>query len=328
MLRRDPPALARWGPRALAAGRRSSNPCLMDDAVIETRGLTKRYGSHKALEPLDLTVPAGAVFGYLGPNGAGKTTTIRLLMGLIRPSGGSATVLGHDISGERLEIHRSVGYLPSDFSAYRDLTAGQYLGYLSNLRGNVEPGRAELLAKRFELDLDRRIATLSHGNRQKVGIIQAWMHDPELLVLDEPTSGLDPLMQHEFLALIRECRDAGRTVFLSSHMLTEVEAVADLVGILRHGQLVMTSGVAELKGRTRRRVDLTFTPGSPPPIEELAKVTSIRDLQVEGDTVQVVVEGSMAELLQVAAPFGIDRVVSNEVDLENIFLEYYEDQEA
>ena len=227
-----------------------------------------------------------------------------------------------------LEIHRSVGYLPSDFSAYRDLTAGQYLEYLSNLRGGVEAGRAELLAKRFELDLDRRIGTLSHGNRQKVGIIQACMHEPELLVLDEPTSGLDPLMQREFLALIREFRDAGRTVFLSSHMLSEVEAVVDLVGILRHGRLVMTSGVAELKARTRRRVDLTFRPGSPPPIETLAKVTSIREIQVEGDTVQLVVEGSMAELLAVAAPFGIERVVSNEVDLENIFLEYYEDQEG
>ncbi len=300
----------------------------MDEVAIETTGLTKRYGSHDALEPLDLIVPTGTVFGYLGPNGAGKTTTIRLLMGLIRPSGGSATVLGHDISRERREIHRSVGYLPSDFSAYRDLSAGQYLTYLSNLRGDVDAGGIELLAKRFELDLDRRIATLSHGNRQKVGIIQACMHDPAVLFLDEPTGGLDPLMQREFLAVIRERRDAGCTVFLSSHMLSEVEAVVDLVGIVRHGQLVMTSGVAQLRARTRRRVDLTFMPGSPPPIEELAKVTSVRDLQVEGDTVQLVVEGSMAELLAVAAPFGIDRVVSNEVDLENIFLEYYENQEA
>jgi ABC-2 type transport system ATP-binding protein len=298
----------------------------MDGAVIRTRGLGKCYGATTALDALDLEVMPGTIFGYLGPNGAGKSTTIRLLMGLIRPTSGSATVLGLDIVRQRQEIHRLVGYLPGDFAAYRDLTGGQYLDHLAHLRGDVDPEEVQLLAKRFELDLERRIGTLSHGNRQKVGIIQACMHRPPLLILDEPTSGLDPLMQREFLALMREFRDAGRTVFLSSHVLSEVEAVADLVGIIRKGRLVMTSDVGELKARTRRRIDLRFADPSPP-IAELTAVPSVRDLEVVDGVVQLTNEGSMAELLRVAAPFGIDRVVSNEVDLEDVFLQYYEEGE-
>jgi len=296
-------------------------------AVIQIRGLTKRYGKTVALEFLDLEVGAGVVFGYLGPNGAGKSTTIRMLMGLIHPSAGSASVLGHDVVRERRAVHRLVGYLPGDFAAYRDLTGEQYLGFLANLRGDVDPAEIQLLAKRFDLDLDRRIGTLSHGNRQKVGIVQACMHRPQLLVLDEPTSGLDPLMQREFLDLIREFRDAGRTVFLSSHVLTEVEAVADVIGIIRKGRLVLVSDVADLKSRTRRRVDLTFASGTPPPVSMLSAVPGVRDVEVVGATVQLTVEGSMADLLRAAAPIGIERVVSNEVDLEDVFLEYYEDEE-
>lgn len=297
------------------------------EPVIETRGLTKRYRRTLALESLDLEVQPGTVFGYLGPNGAGKSTTIRLLMGLIRPTSGTATVLGYDIVGERREVHRHVGYLPGDFMAYRDLTAEQYLGHLAQLRGGVETADVELLTKRLDLDPDRRIGALSHGNRQKVGIIQAFMHRPQLLVLDEPTSGLDPLMQREFLALVREARDDGRSVFLSSHVLSEIEAVADVVGIIRKGRLVVVSDLDALKARTRRRLDLSFSDGVPPPIAELTAVTNVRDLEVVDGVVQLTVEGSMAELLRVAAPFGIDRVVSNEVDLEGVFLQYYEDEE-
>jgi ABC-2 type transport system ATP-binding protein len=299
---------------------------IMGVAAIETRGLAKRYGPTVALEALDLEVPAGAVFGYLGPNGAGKSTTIRLLMNLIRPSSGSATVLGLDVVRERQMLHRMVGYLPGDFKAYPDMTGQEYLRYLANLRGDVDPAKVQLLAKRFDLDLGRHIGTLSHGNRQKVGIVQAFMHQPQLLILDEPTSGLDPLMQREFLDVVRGCRDAGCTVFLSSHVLAEVEAVADLVGIIRNGRLVMTSDVADLKRRTRRRVELTFADGTKPPITELTNVASVREIEfVEGNVV-LVVEGSMAELMRVAAPFGIERVVSNDVDLEGVFIQYYEDE--
>ncbi len=207
------------GPNALPDSSVLGNYEHVGKTVIETRGLTKRYGVVDALDDLDLHVPAGTVFGYLGPNGAGKSTTIRMLMGLIRASSGSATVLGHDIVRERLMIHRAVGYLPGDFNAYRDLTGEQYLSYLARLRGDVDPNEVQRLAERFHLDLGSRIGALSHGNRQKVGIVQACMHQPELLILDEPTSGLDPLMQHEFLDLIREYRGSGRTVFLSSHAL-------------------------------------------------------------------------------------------------------------
>ena len=222
----------------------------MDDIAIRTWQLTKSYRRHPALRGLDLEVPAGGVFGYLGPNGAGKTTTIRLLAGLIRPTAGRAEVFGFDTVADRERVQRRIGYLPGDFVAYPDLTGAQYLRYLSSLRGGVGWTTVQQLAKRFDLDLELRIGTLSHGNRQKVGILQAFMHEPELLILDEPTSGLDPLMQREFLDLVREVRESGRTVFLSSHIMSEVDTVADTVGILRAGQLVVTRSVEELKART------------------------------------------------------------------------------
>ncbi|HEY3006386.1 MAG TPA: ABC transporter ATP-binding protein, partial [Kribbellaceae bacterium] len=184
--------------------------------AIRTWALSKSYGRRPALTELDLEVPAGGVFGYLGPNGAGKTTTIRLLAGLLRPTSGRAEVLGLDTVRDRERVQRRIGYLPGDFVAYHDLTGEQYLRYLAGLRGGVDWASVERLAKRFDLDLGLRIHTLSHGNRQKVGLVQAFMHGPDLLILDEPTNGLDPIMQREFVTLLRETRDAGRTVFLSS----------------------------------------------------------------------------------------------------------------
>ncbi|NLA37096.1 MAG: ABC transporter ATP-binding protein [Actinobacteria bacterium] len=298
----------------------------MQQAVIQTTGLTKRYGSTEALSQLDLAIPAGSIFGYLGPNGSGKSTTIRMLMGLIRPSAGTATVLGHDVVRERHLVHRLVGYLPGDFRGYRQLSAGQYLEFVSNLRGGVDPRVVDTLVQRFGLDLQRRIGTMSHGNQQKVGIVQACMHEPDLLILDEPTQGLDPLMQREFLDLLREFRDAGRTVFLSSHVLSEVEAVADEVGIIRHGRLVMTSGVAELKRRARRRVALTFVEGVDVPVAALTAAAGVVELVAVDGGAELVVEGSMEELLRVAAPLGVERVISNDVDLEDLFMQYYEDK--
>jgi ABC-2 type transport system ATP-binding protein len=300
-------------------------PAPAGEAVVVTRRLTKRYGDTAALDGLDLDVPPGCIFGYLGANGAGKTTTIRLLLDLLRPSSGSVQVFGLDPARHRREVLRRVGYLPGDFAADKGLTAGQYLDYVANLRGGVDRHEIELLAKRFELGLDRRIGALSHGNRQKVGIIQACMHHPDLLVLDEPTSGLDPIMQHEFLQLLREQRDRGGTVFLSSHVLTEVEEVADLIGVIRRGHLVTVTSVADLKRRTRRRVDLTFAPGVEPPIVALTRTANVRDVEQLEGAVRVEVEGSMSDLFRVAAPYGIERAVSNEVDLEEMFLRYYEE---
>ncbi len=295
------------------------------EAAIATRALAKHYRDVPALAGLDLDVPAGCVFGYLGPNGAGKTTTIRLLLGLIRPTGGSATVLGFDTVTERHEVHRRVGYLPGEFAAYRELTGAQYLEYLAELRGGVDRAAIDELAERFDLDLRPRIKNLSHGNRQKVGIVQACMHRPDLLILDEPTQGLDPLMQQEFLDLLREHRDHGRTVFLSSHVLAEVEEIADAVAIIRAGRLVMVSTVDELKARARRPVEIAFAEPSAAPLDALRAVGNVVEVGEVGDRVRVVVEGSMAELLRVAAPYGIERVISEELDLEGVFLQYYQE---
>jgi ABC-2 type transport system ATP-binding protein len=289
--------------------------------VIRTEGLTKRYGRSLALTGLDLEVPAGVLFGYLGPNGAGKTTTIRIFAGLLRPTSGRAIVLGTDVVRGRETVQRRIGYLPGDFVAYTDLTAGEYLRYMGNLRGGVDPSSTTRLAKRLDLDLGQAIGAMSHGNRQKVGIVQAFQHDPELLVLDEPTQGLDPLVQHEFLTMLREARQAGRTVFLCSHVLSEVEAVADLVGILRQGQLVEVASIAELKAKALRRLDLTFD--GEVPADLLRTVPGVSELHANGSGVQVVVEGSTAELLARAAPYRITSVVSHEPDLEEIFLTYY-----
>ena len=260
------------------------------DAAIRTWGLTKRYGHTYALHGVDLEVRENLVFGYLGPNGSGKTTTIRILAGLMRPTSGRAEVRGHDVVRERERTQRLIGYLPGDFVAYPELTGAQFLRYLSALRGDVDWSRVEHLSKRLGLDLDRRIGALSHGNRQKVGIVQAFMHDPEVLLLDEPTSGLDPLVQREFLDLVRETRESGRTVFLSSHVLSEVEAVADVVAILRSGRVVVTDTVDRLKEQAVRRLDLVFA--GDPPVEEIRRADGVRDLQVTGSTAHVALEGS------------------------------------
>jgi ABC-2 type transport system ATP-binding protein len=290
-------------------------------AVIRTRGLTKHYGNVAALEDLDLEVPSGTVFGYLGPNGAGKTTTIRLLTGLIRATSGRAEVLGMDVAAQPDRVQARIGYLPGDFVAYPDLTGDEYLRYLASLRGTTDRSTRDLLATRLELDLSRPIGTLSHGNRQKVGLVQAFMHVPELLVLDEPTAGLDPLMQQEFRAMVREARDAGRTVFLSSHILDEVEAVADRVAILREGRLVVVEDVGALERQAVRRLDLSFA--DTPPVGVLESAGGVREVTAVGHVAHVAVEGSTAELFAAAAPHGIVDVVSHEVDLEEVFLAYY-----
>lgn len=289
--------------------------------VIRMRGVAKRYGRTVALDGIDLDVPRGIVFGYLGPNGAGKTTTLRLLMGLLRPTHGRAELFGLDSQADRDMIHPRVGYLPGEFAAYPDLSGEQYLRFVASLRDSVEWSNTQLLAKRLDLDLAGHIGAMSHGNRQKLGLIQAFMHRPELLILDEPSIGLDPLMQVEFVAMVREARDAGGTIFLSSHILHEVEELADVVGILRRGHLAVVESVGALKAKARRRIDLTFT--TPPPVDVLRTVAGIGEIVADGTTARVVIEGSMEELLKVAAPHGIRDVVSHEADLEEIFLAYY-----
>ncbi len=290
--------------------------------VITTAGLSKRFGPTVALDDLDLTVNAGSVFGFLGPNGAGKTTTIRLLMGLARPSSGTAMVLGLDATKDRDRIHRRVGYLPGDFTAYEDLTGTQYLDFLGRLRGDVNRRRRDELVGRFELDPTRPIHTLSRGNRQKIGLVQALMHEPEVLILDEPTSGLDPLMQRVFREIVATAKATGTTVFLSSHVLGEVEEIADTVGIVKQGRLVVVDALERLRERARRHIELTVR--NPPLASTFTALPSVRAVTVLDHTVRLEIEGSMESVFQAATPFGIENVVADHAPLEEILIGYYE----
>ena len=227
-------------------------------AAILLERMTKRYGRHRGVAGLDLEVAPGCVFGFLGPNGAGKTTTIRVLLDLIRPTSGAALVLGLDSRRHSMAIRQRSGYLPGELSLYGRLTGDETLRYFANLRGGVDPGAVHALCERLDFDPGKKVAELSTGNRRKLGLIQALMHRPELLILDEPTAGLDPLVQHEFYHLVEEAREAGQTVFLSSHNLPEVQRVCDRVAFVREGTLLAVEDVADLTGRAVRELDVTF----------------------------------------------------------------------
>jgi ABC-2 type transport system ATP-binding protein len=293
----------------------------VEQPVIESKALTKWYGRHRGVVDLDLRVNAGEVFGYLGPNGAGKTTTIRMLLDYLRPSSGTATLLGLDSHRASLAIRRRVGYLPGELRLYSSLSGRELVGYFSRLRGSGPPARAGELAERLDCDLEREIRALSSGNRQKLGLIQAFMSDPDLLILDEPTNGLDPLVQQTFYALIAEARAAGRTVFLSSHVLPEVERVCDRVGIIREGRLVAVERVADLRMRAMRHVEIEF--GSDVPRSAFAALPGTSDLSVTGRFVRCTVVGNMDPLLKAANQFEIRLVTSSEARLEEVFLAYY-----
>jgi ABC-2 type transport system ATP-binding protein len=261
------------------------------------------------------------VYGFLGPNGAGKTTTIRILLDLLRPTSGSASVLGLDPRRDAVEARRRIGYLPGDLALYPKLTARETVDYLGSLRGGYPAGSVERLADRLDLELDRPIGAFSHGNRQKVGLLQAFAHEPELLVLDEPSAGLDPLLQQEFQRLVREAAGEGRTVFLSSHVLSEVEQAADRVGILRRGRLVAVEDVAALKARATRRLEVELA--RPAPREAFAGLPNVRDCQVDGAHLHLVVEGAMDAVVKALAAHEVLTLTSREPDLEEVFLDYY-----
>jgi ABC-2 type transport system ATP-binding protein len=291
------------------------------DSVISTRELTKAYGKQRGVNRLNLEVRPGEVFGYLGPNGAGKTTTIRTLLDFIRPTGGAAQVFGLDSHRDSMAIRRRVSYLPGELTLYEKMTGRELLTYFANLRGLADWEHTNGLAKRLELDLNRPIRTLSKGNKQKVGLVQAFMGKPELLILDEPTSGLDPLVQQEFNQMVRETRADGRTVFLSSHVLAEVETVCDRVGIIRQGELLVVDEVKSLKARTQRTLDLTFA--APVPAEVFAGLPNITDVQTSDSHVHCTVAGPVDALIKAAAQYEMVSIVSHELDLEDIFMTYY-----
>jgi ABC-2 type transport system ATP-binding protein len=292
------------------------------DAVISVRGLSKDYGSGRGLFDLDLEVERGEVFGFLGPNGAGKSTTLRLLLDLIRPTSGSARVLGLDTHRESLEIRRRIGFLPGDLALYPKLTGRVVLEYLAKLRGGVDPRLRDALVERFDADLDRPIRQLSTGNRQKLGLVQAFMHEPELLILDEPIAGLDPLVQQSFHALLHDVSAQGRTVFLSSHTLSEVERVTNRLAILRQGKLVVVDSLENLRRVAVQRLEIEF--GQPVDAEEFRALPGVKEVQSNGRTLTIGFEGSADAVVKAAAAHDVRAVHPREDDLEDIFLRYYQ----
>lgn len=294
---------------------------MSEPAVIATSGLTKDYGSGRGLFDLDLEVRRGEVFGFLGPNGAGKSTTIRLLLDLIMPTSGSARVLGLDIGSDSLAIRRRVGFLPGDLAMYPKLSGRVVLDYLADLRGGVDPRVRDSLAERFDADLDRPVHQLSSGNRQKLGLIQAFMHEPELLILDEPITGLDPLVQRNFHSLLAEVSGQGRTVFLSSHTLSEVERVTHRLAILRGGRLVVVDSLENLRKVAVQRLEIEF--GEPVAPDEFRALPGVTEATAEGRTLTVAFEGSADAVVKAAAAHEVHAVRPREDDLEDIFLRYY-----
>ena len=290
-------------------------------AIIGTEKLTKSYGPHRGIVDLDLEVDEGEVFGFLGPNGAGKTTTIRTLLDHLRPTSGRARVFGIETTADPVAIHRRIGYLPGEFTLYDRLTGGQTIEYFANLRGGVDPAYRASLIERLDLDPSRRFKEYSKGNKQKLGLVVAFQHRPELLILDEPTSGLDPLVQQAFYGLVREAQAEGRTVFLSSHVLSEVERTCDRVAIVRDGRLVRTGRVDTLRDLAHHQVELRFPDGVP--TAEFAALPGVSDVVVEDHTLRLRVAGPITPVLQAAARHQLVDFLSREPSLEESFLAEY-----
>ncbi len=292
----------------------------MDAPAVRADGLTKRYGRTVALDHLDLEVPAGQVLGYLGPNGAGKTTTLRLLLGLIRPTAGRAEIFGVDAWHEPVRAHARVAYVTSDVDLWPTLTGGEVLDLLGHAHGAVDAALRDELIASFDLDPTLKVRAYSTGNRQKVLLIAALMTRADLLILDEPTRGLDPLVDQVFRTYIRRARDQGQTVLLSSHELSEVEALCDRVAIVRAGRLVEQRTLAELRQLSALAIEATFA--GPPP--DLRGIPGVRALAVDGSTLRCQVDGSIEPLLRALADAGVTRLTSREPSLEELFLAHYD----
>jgi ABC-2 type transport system ATP-binding protein len=293
-------------------------------AAIKTQGLTKDYGGGRGLFDLEFEVAEGEVFGYLGPNGAGKSTTIRLLMGFILPTRGSASILGHDCVRDSVEIKRFVGYMPGELPQFGGLRGRDIAGHFGALRGGVDQARVKEITERLDLDLGLKYRQYSTGNKRKLGILLAFMHRPKLLVLDEPSSGLDPLIQQEFFKLVLEAKAAGATVFLSSHVLSEVEHVCQRVGIIRRGMLVKVARLEELHEIHVRRVEVEFAGDAQPEI--FGALPGVEKVESNHHRVTFTLRGSFEPVADVLAGHHVVNLASHEPSLEEIFLTYYEDQ--
>jgi ABC-2 type transport system ATP-binding protein len=294
---------------------------MTDQPALHIQALTKSYGRIQALRGVDLTVHRGEIFGFLGPNGAGKTTTIRCLLDLIRPDGGQARVLGLDPRTDPVAVRARVGYLPGELSIEPNQTAERALRYFAELRGGVDWAFVRELAGRLQLDLRAAVKNMSKGNKQKVGVVQALMPRPELLLLDEPTSGLDPLMQQEVYRLLGEARAGGATVFFSSHIISEVEAIAERVAIIRQGRIVETLAPHDLLRRSVRRVRVRLR--EPLPEGALVGVLNTTDIQRDGPNLTVAVEGEMDALIKALAAYPVIDLETERPTLEEVFLTHY-----
>ena len=290
-------------------------------AVIKTEKLTKYYGKQRGIVEVDLEVRQGESFGFLGPNGAGKTTMIRTLLDHIRPTSGQATIFGIVTTQDPVAIHRRLGYLPGEFTLYDKLTGGQTLDYFANLRGGIDRSYQQRLIERLEVDPTRKFREYSKGNKQKIGLIIALQHRPELLLLDEPTSGLDPLIQQEFYAVIREAKVEGRTVFLSSHILSEVEKTCDRVAIIRDGQLARVDRTEALRDLAHHQVELIFA--GPVPTAEFEALPGVTDVSAEDHILRMRVSGNITDVVRTAAKYELADFVSREPSLEETFLAEY-----
>ena len=290
-------------------------------SAIRTEGLTKDYGAGRGLFDLDLEVPEGQVFGYLGPNGAGKTTTIRQLMGLAFPTRGRAWIFGLDCHGQAVEVKRHVGYVPGEPPQFGGLRGREIIAYLGAMAGGVEQAHVKQLCQRLQLDVSMRYREYSSGNKKKLLLVIAFMHRPQLLILDEPTGGLDPLNQQEFYAMVREAQQSGATVFLSSHVLSEVEHVCDRVGIIRAGRLVKVASLEELHEIRMHRVEIEFA--GEPPLEAIRRAEGVDGVTAENHRVRCIVRGSFEPLVTAINTAQVVNLTSHEPSLEETFLEYY-----
>jgi len=289
--------------------------------VVRTEHLTKRYGHTVALDGLDLEIEAGEVFGYLGPNGAGKSTTIGLLLGLIRPSAGSARIFELDVWRDAPELHRRLAYVPSEGNLWPSLTGAEALRFLGALHGSVDSAYRDELVRRFDLNLDKKIRAYSHGNRQKVLLIAAFASRADVMLLDEPTTGLDPLMEKVFRDCVTEARENGQTVLLSSHVLSEVEAVCDRVAMLRAGKIIEIGHLDVLRSLAALRVHAQLSA----PVPDLTGVAGVSNVSAHGNTVECDVAGSMEPLVAALARVGVEHLTTREVSLEELFIAKYGD---
>ncbi len=314
------------------SGSEESN--MASGSVIATTGLTKAYGSGSqitlALDKLDLRVNQGEIFGYLGPNGAGKTTTIRLLLDLIRPSSGSATIFDMDVRAQSVEIHSRIGFMPGELSLWEGRTGLQIINYIASVRGDAKgiAKNADEIAERLQLDTSKRVRDLSSGNKRKLGLVLALMHEPELLILDEPTGGLDPLVQQTFHEMMNEYREKGKTVFLSSHVLSEVQAICDRVGILRDGDLKAVESVERLTHVEFHHIEVDFRDAIPAGLQEqLANMPQVSQLSANGNRISMRLVGDFDPLLRAIGAGYVELLRVEEPTLEDIFLAFYSDKE-